>query len=304
MDENDREILKLYKDELRDLEKNAERLESNLFDIVGSFEPPGIEQRVLVSIFPKNGLEAAVSVGHLAEFYRSYFDHNDWVINSYREVPYGAVKPKMVGDPFELIEFEISGPDVIQILRLENGVHKFKRKSLNTSNAVAGLTYNCQVHTRPILTKVKRENVEAELEIFISESRCGEYISQYDIHIKDPIYGFSLLYKGEGTLQENRKKAIAEMSKKIKNFEMEKFQSSKADLEKSMSLETVRLYDYINNRIQCQDESYKLSEFLNDHSILTDLHFETLATLHEEEVKSLFSYFDSIDFHIEKTFSV
>ena len=60
----------------------------------------------------------------------------------------------MVGDPFELIEFEISGPDVIQILRLENGVHKFKRKSLNTSNAVAGLTYNCQVHTRPILTKV------------------------------------------------------------------------------------------------------------------------------------------------------
>ena len=40
------------------------------------------------------------------------------------------------------------------------------------------------------------------------------------------------------------------MCKKIKNFEMEKFQSSKADLEKSMSLETVRLYDYINNRIR------------------------------------------------------
>ena len=60
----------------------------------------------------------------------------------------------MVGDPFELIEFEISGPDVIQFLRLENGVHKFKRKSLNTTNAIAGLTFNCQVHTRPILTKV------------------------------------------------------------------------------------------------------------------------------------------------------
>ena len=51
-------------------------------------------------------------------------------------------------------------------------------------------------------------------------------------------------------MQENRKKAIAKMCKKIKNFEMEKFQSSKADLEKSMSLETVRLYDYINNRIR------------------------------------------------------
>ena len=47
------------------------------------------------------------------------------------------------------------------------------------------------------------------------------------------------------------------MSKKITNFEIEKFQSSKADLEKSMSLETVRLYDYINNRIQCQGRFVK-----------------------------------------------
>merc|ERR1712227_846211 len=53
LDEKDREILTLYKDELRDLEENAERLESNLFDMVGSFEPPGIGQRVMVSIFPK-----------------------------------------------------------------------------------------------------------------------------------------------------------------------------------------------------------------------------------------------------------
>ena len=76
LDESDREVLKLYKDELRDLQENAERLESDLFDMVGSYEPPGIEQGVLVSIFPKNGLEAAISVGHLAEFYRSYFEHN------------------------------------------------------------------------------------------------------------------------------------------------------------------------------------------------------------------------------------
>ena len=63
-------------------------------------------------------------------------------------------------------------------------------------------------------------------------------------------------------MQENRKKAIAKMCKKIKNFEMEKFESSKADLEKSMSLETVRLYDYINNRIQCQGPFVKKSRIV------------------------------------------
>ena len=87
-------------------------------------------------------------------------------------------------------------------------------------------------------------------------------------------------------MQENRKKAIAKMSKKIKNFEMEKFQSSKADLEKSMSLETVRLYDYINNRlrdfmmytnnrIQCQGPFVKkiriVKNFLIDFLVNSDL---------------------------------
>ena len=76
MEESDGEIINLYKDEIRNLEGTLEKLEESLFESIGSFEPPEVEQTVRVSIFPKNGLEAAISVGHLAEFYRNYFQHN------------------------------------------------------------------------------------------------------------------------------------------------------------------------------------------------------------------------------------
>ena len=96
--------------------------------------------------------------------------------------------------------------------------------------------------------------MESELEVFVSECRGGEYITQYNIHIKDPVYGFSTLYKGQGTLQENKKKAIAEMRKEIEKFEAEAFEAKNFDLEKSVSSDTSRLYDYINNRTQGQEQ--------------------------------------------------
>ena len=68
----------------------------------------------------------------------------------------------MVGDPYELIEYEIVGDDVIDFFNLESGIHRFKRKSENTKISI-GNNYYVGVHARPIVNKIRRQNVENDL---------------------------------------------------------------------------------------------------------------------------------------------
>ena len=159
------------------------------------------------------------------------------MVTKYREVPYGNVKPKLIGSPFELIEFAVSGRDVVEILSIEHGIHKFKRKSDNTGNATAK-SYQCCVNVRPQVAKKARVNVEQDL---IIESCRGLGGGNADggtdirVNIKDPVYGFTCTYLGRGKLQENSKKAVAIMKAKIRAFEEEKFESTRSQLDRNLS---------------------------------------------------------------------
>ena len=75
----------------------------------------------------------------------------------------------MVGNAFSLIEFEICGFDVIDILNLENGIHPFRRKSKNSKQEKL-LSYSCSVQVQPKIVK-KSEQILQSLKWFFGVSQ-------------------------------------------------------------------------------------------------------------------------------------
>jgi len=55
------------------------------------------------------------------------------------------------------------------------------------------------------------------------------------IHVKDPVYGFSLDFEGHETHHANLKRAVRLMDKKIKEFENSNFETNKAELGANVS---------------------------------------------------------------------
>jgi len=307
LDEFDREMRQLYFDELKQLREKVYAAQEHLWQTISELTMPEVQQSALVSIFPVQGrdaLESAISVGHLAEIYTKYIDYNDWTVTKYREIPYGNVKPKLVGSPFELIEFAVSGRDALEILTMERGIHKFKRKSDNTGNAMAK-SYQCCVNVRPRVAKRARDNIEQDL---IVESCRGLGGGNADggtdirVNIKDPVYGFTSTYLGRGNLQENSKKAVAIMKARIREFEEEKFESTRAQLDRNLSQETVRTYDHIARRVKSHhesaSESLDLDTFISDLSLLSDEHYSVLAWSHKQRLKAIFREFSSVEYFI------
>lgn len=301
----------MFRDEMKTLQQKVERIENALWETVSEFSLPGVEQSVILSIFPAaggGGLEGAISVGHLADVYAEYINWNGWTITRYREVPYATAKTKLIGQPFDLVEFEIVGPDVIDLLTLEKGIHRFKRKSENTGNSMP-MTYSAAVHARPVISKIARTNVEADLIVISSRGLGGGNADgsvNIRLNVKDPVYGFTFTYDGCGNLQENTKKAVALMTNKIRTFEAEKFESTKAELDANVTQENIRLYDYIHNRVDnhhsSTDDSFRLDDFFKDMTTLSDIHLSVLSFQHETVLKSIFADFSSVEYYF-KSFS-
>ena len=69
----------MFRDEMKTLQQKVERIENALWETVSEFSLPGVEQSVILSIFPAaggGGLEGAISVGHLADVYAEYINWN------------------------------------------------------------------------------------------------------------------------------------------------------------------------------------------------------------------------------------
>ena len=77
--ESDNSIKDLYREEILDLKNEIKSIESDLWDEFSDFTPRGIEQKVSLTVFQVKaggGLESAISVQHLAQFYDDYIEWN------------------------------------------------------------------------------------------------------------------------------------------------------------------------------------------------------------------------------------
>ena len=154
--EKDEEFRDLAKEELESLEKQEEKIETKLKELLIPKDPNDEKSVILEIRAGAGGDEAAIFVGDLLRMYQLYSEKNKWdfgVLN-YSEGSSGGYK--------EII-CSIEGEDVYGKLKFEAGTHRVQRVPETETQG--------RVHTSAVTIAVLPEAEDVELEINNSDIR-------------------------------------------------------------------------------------------------------------------------------------
>ena len=154
--EKDEEFRDLAKEELESLEKQEEKIETKLKELLIPKDPNDEKSVILEIRAGAGGDEAAIFVGDLLRMYQLYSEKNKWnfgVLN-YNEGSSGGYK--------EII-CSIEGEDVYGKLKFEAGTHRVQRVPETETQG--------RVHTSAVTIAVLPEAEDVELEINNSDIR-------------------------------------------------------------------------------------------------------------------------------------
>lgn len=248
--ESDEDLLKLARDELKEITPIRERLEEEIAEALIPKDPKEGKDLVLEIRAGTGGEEAALFARDLWRVYVRYAERKGWKM----ETVYA--NPSSLGG-FKEVILHISGKDAWRKLKYESGVHRVQRIPVTESSG--------RIHTSAATVAVLPEAEEAEVEIrdddlkietFRSSGPGGQHMQKNEtaVRIHHKQTGIVIECQDERSQHQNKVKALRilrtrllEMKRREQEAEIRR--QRREQIKSGDRSDKDRTYNFIQNRI-------------------------------------------------------
>ncbi|MEJ2634285.1 MAG: peptide chain release factor 1 [Calditrichia bacterium] len=283
-DESDEEMRELAKEELSDLEEQAEKLDKELRLLVVPPDPNDEKNVVLEIRAGTGGDEAGIFAGDLYRMYQKYCENQGWK-TEILEANYAE------RGGFKEVIVSITGKNVYARMKYESGVHRVQR--------VPDTETQGRIHTSAASVAVLPEVEAVEIDIDPGDLRIdyyrasghgGQHVNTTDsaVRIVHVPTGIMATCQDEKSQHKNKAKAMKVLMARLYDAELQKHQEQISSQRRSMirtgdRSEKIRTYNYPQGRVtdhRINLTLYRLNEVLEGN---LDLLIDELQLADQEE---------------------
>jgi peptide chain release factor 1 len=286
LNDRDREVQTLAKEEIELAEKEKESLEKEL-EILLLPKDPNDQRNIFLEIRAgTGGAEAAIFSGDLSRMYHRYAERNGWSIETISESlgEHGGYK--------EIIH-RVSGQAVYSKLKFESGTHRVQRVPETESQGRIH-TSACTVAIMPEAEEIDHIDInpaDLRIDTYRSSGAGGQHVNKTDSAIRITHFptGIVVECQDERSQHKNRARAMSLLKARILAAEQEK---QNADIARTRKMqvgsgdrsERIRTYNYPQGRLtdhRINLTLYKLEDILEGE---LDLVVQPLIQEHQAEL--------------------
>ena len=249
-DPDDEELVELAKEELSLLEKDMEKTEQKLKDLLIKKDPDD-EKNVFMELRAgAGGEESAIFVADLFRMYQRYCEKNNWkveLVNSHESDL----------DGFKELILYVSGKNIYFNMKYEKGVHRVQRIPQTESQG--------RIHTSTVTVAVLPEVEETDvyvdpkdlkIDTYRSSGAGGQHVNKTDsaVRITHLPTGLIVTSQDQRSQHQNKAKAMQVLRAKLHEKEQEEAMKKVSEERKSQvgtgdRSEKIRTYNFPQNRV-------------------------------------------------------
>lgn len=263
--EQDVELVSLYKQEIIDLRAQIALLEKELEDLMYPADDLSSRSAFLEIRAGTGGQEAALFAGDLLKMYLLYAQKQHWkaTIESQSSTDLGGLKEVIV---------HISGKHVYGLLKSESGVHRVQRvPATETAGRVHTSTATVAVMPEADDVDVQLNDSDLRFDVYRSGGAGGQHVNTTDsaVRVTHIPTGVAVACQEERSQHKNKAKALKMLRSRLLAHAQEQQRSKQAAARKEQigtgdRSEKIRTYNYPQNRITDHqvEQSWQSLEFV------------------------------------------